>query len=461
MVKPEAAGVHCSKLTDDQILSKHIGLNEGDDQVHAFIPHKHESWTQLSPKAAVQRYTSVLAKANGFIFEPAFPGTEANLMGRSALMEMCSAWVGFPDGKPEEDEVVVIVPKVLKALRKIPQSTISSQHTLEYDEQGEPCGVVQNATYWALALTRYFALAIVNKESLGVRGLFLSHGDRAYDKLCELVGPNAAYSHSTVYGDRDPERRLIEEVAETTFSACGAMRESAHAEIQNVVRTRVLRRCAEAWVSELPELAKHTLEEVQTSLLDFDTITRGTEITDNMVREPMLLWLELDVGCIQAPLVSYATSNIKKISQQYRNPDLTADSRQVVQLARQLAGVKTVTSTKKDGGSDKAAESTAAAPAAKCNKKGLKNKPLPAPTKAAPTSLNPKAKEFSPIGEPPGFADKKGKGKSKGMGKHGKGHAPHGQQPRSSWEAVSPTSHQGYINWKLKPDVAASSGGGQ
>jgi hypothetical protein len=467
MVVDEAINVPSSKLTDEQIVSRHIGLNEGDDQVHAFIPPP--TW-DLPPRAAVLKYTSILSKMNGFIFEAALPGTEGNLMGRNAMFEMCSGWVGFPNANPDESEVVVIIPKVLKALRKIPQCTISTKHTLIRDDAFVVTGVVHDASHWSLALTRYYALAIVNKESLGVRGLFLSHGDRAYDKLCTLVGENRAYTHAPIYGDRDPERRQIEEVADTTFTACGAMRDRAHEVIHDVSRPRVLRRCAEAWVSELPELAINSLDDIQAALVEFDSVSLGTEITDQMVDDPMLLWLELDVGCLQAPLVFHASANLSKIAQQYRSSNLKADSQQTVLLARQLAGIKAADSTKKGGGSDVASGKTAAAPAAKSGKKGITNKPVAGPARK-PSAMSPNADTFTPKGPPPGLgSDKqqqqppqKGNGKgAKGKGKANKGKAKdwhvQAETPSSSSTSWVTSSH---MNWKLKTPVAASGGGGQ
>jgi hypothetical protein len=475
MVVDDAINVPSSKLTDEQIVSRHIGLNEGDDQVHAFIPPP--TW-DLPPRAAVLKYTSILSKMNGFIFEAALPGTEGNLMGRNAMFEMLSAWVGFPNANPDAYEVAVIIPKVLKALRKIPQCTISTKHNLIRDDAFVVTGVVHDAAYWSLALTRYYALAIVNKESLGVRGLFLSHGDRAYDKLCTLVGKSEAYTHATIYGDRDPERRKIEEVADTTFAACGAMRDRAHDVIHKVSRPRVLRRCAEVWVSELPELAINSLDDIQAALMEFDSVSLSIEITDEMIDDPMLLWLELDVGCLQAPLVFHASANLSKITQQYRSSNLKADSQQTVLLARQLAGIKAADSTKKGGGSDVASGKTAAAPAAKSGKKGITNKPVAGPARN-PSTMSPNASTFTPTGPPPGLGSEqqahtqqpqqKGKGKGgKGKGKGNKGKAKdwhvQAETPSSSstsWVTSTSGQHQGYMNWKRKTPVEASGGGGQ
>lgn len=344
--------ISCEKLKPEQIHTRHMGINEGDDQVHAVIPP--EEWSKLSVKAKVQKYNSALSRTTNFIFEPALTADEYDMVGRKAIFEMLSAWVGLPHGDADDYEVAVIVPKVLKAIRKLPHCTISSQHSLVYDSNEEPCDVERNANFWCLGLTKFYALAIINHESLGVRGLFLAHGDYCFRQLERTIGKKEAYHSNTIYGDRDPERRGIEESASTTFQHCGVMRDHAHHLISTVRIERVARVCCAAWRSELPDLANESKENVIAALLAFDNITLTLEITENHVSDPMSLWTELDCGCILAPLVMHATGNIKKVAAQFRSSKLLADSEETVQLARQLAGTKPEGSTVKDGGSDKA-----------------------------------------------------------------------------------------------------------
>lgn len=347
--------VKANQLTDDQIKTHHMGIYEGDDQAHVLLPPSTPEWAGLSVKDSIMKYTSRMSQSTSFIFEAALTADELDMVGRNSVFEMLSAWIGLPTGKADAYEVAVIVPKILKALRKIPHITISSQHTLVLDEHEVPVDVVRDETFWSLALTKFYALAIMNRESLGVRGLFLSHGDYCYEHLERLVGKQGAHSFATTYGDRDPERRQIEEASSTTFSHCGVMREQAHEAVNKVSVERVIRTCCTAWRAELPDLVNEPRDKIVAALLAFDTIARSLEITDQIVSDPMMLWLELDIGCLLEPLVKYATGNHRKIAATFRSPGMLADSEHTVQLARKLAGVKPTGTATKDSRPDTAA----------------------------------------------------------------------------------------------------------
>jgi len=348
--------VKCDALEESKIHTYHMGVYEGDDQAHVIIPPGSEGWSGLGTRETIVKYSAELSKATGFIFEPATTSDDFDMVGRNAVFEMLSAWIGLPNGKSDNYEVAVIVPKVLKAIRKLPHCSLSSQHDVVRGEQGEPLDVVCDDNYWSLALTKFYALAIMNKESLGVRWLFLAHGDYCFRKLEALVGTNAARSHATVYGDRDPERRQLEEAASTTFQVCGEMRDHAHELISAVRRERVIRVCCAAWRSELPELAAVPKEDVIAGLLAFDSIAMATEVTDGMVQDPMLLWTELeDIGCLLRPLVNHATGQHRKVAAMFRSRMLLADAEETVKLARSYAGTKPQDSAFKDGRSDTAA----------------------------------------------------------------------------------------------------------
>jgi hypothetical protein len=346
-------------LKDEDIHTHHMGINEGDDQLHALVLPKTDEWTKLNTREAVVKFSAVMSAKTGFIFEPALTTDDFDMVGHNAVCEMLSAWIGLPSGKSDNYDVAVIVPKVLKAIRKLPHCTISSQHTLLRDADGEPLEVVRDANFWSLALTKYYALAIMNKESLGIRGLFLAHGDYCYAKLESLIGHNAARSHSTMYGDRDPEKRKLEEAASTTFQVCGEMRDTAHETISAVRRDRVVRVCCTAWRSEMPELAAVSKDSVTASLLAFDSLTMTIEVSEAYVRDPMLLWTELeDIGCLLEPLVRHATAQHKKVTAMFRSKMLLADAGQTVQLARSYASVKSRESANKEGRSDDTAKPT-------------------------------------------------------------------------------------------------------
>lgn len=344
--------IKCDKLEESQIDTHHMGINEGDDQAHVVIPPTTDEWKGLSTKGIIMKYSAQMSKTTGFIFEAALTADDTDMIGRNSVFEMLSAWVGLPHGQADEYEVAVIVPKVLKAIRKIPHCTISSQHTVVYDENGEPMDVVRDEKFWSLALTKFYALAIINHESLGVRGLFLAHGDYCYARLERLIGKQRAITYETIYGDRDPERRNIEEAASTSFGHCGVMRDQAHELIASVSKDRVMRVCCTAWRSELPELAKQPKEKIAAALRAFDSITLSLEITDQYVRDPMLLWQELDIGCILEPLVMHATGNFKKVAAYFRSPSVLADAEETVQLARAYASAKPSGAAKKEGRPD-------------------------------------------------------------------------------------------------------------
>lgn len=406
-----------------QIFTHHMGANEGDDQVHAILPPEGAEWTDISIRETIMQYTATLSRTTGFIFEPAMTADEYDMVGRNSIFEMLSAWVGLPHGKAEKYEVAVIVPKILKALRKIPHCSISSQHVVIRDQHEEAIDVQRDATFWALALTKYYSLAIINKESLGVRGLFLAHGDYAFEKLAGLVGQRAANNHATVYGDRDPEKRGLEEASATTFEYCGTLRESAHDAIHSVRIERVARVCCAAWRSDLPDLARLPKDQVIASLLAFDATSMSIEVTDNHVADPMSFWELFDeVGCILPPLVAHATQNHKKIACLYRNPRMVANSEQTVLLARQLASTKPNSTTDKDSGSGNAAKT------GKTGGKGGGNKKDAGGSSGAPASDSSgdgNAKDGKPKAGKgkgkSGTTDSSGKGRSGGKPSQGKG----------------------------------------
>lgn len=344
--------IKCDKLEEDQIDTYHMGLYEGDDQAHVIIPPTTEVWKDLSIKDTVMKYSAEMSKATNFIFEAAFPVDDMDMVGRNSVYDMLSAWIALPNGRADAYEVAVIVPKILKAIRKLPHCTISSQHTIITDDNLEPVDVERDDKFWSLALTKFFALAIINQESLGVRGLFLAHGDYCYQQLERLIGKQSAYSHETIYGDRDPEKRQIEEAASTTFACCGAMREHAHETLANVKKERVTRTCCAAWRTELPALATEPKEKVIAALLAFDSLTMSLDITDQHISDPMLLWQELDIGCLLEPLVMHATSNHKKVAAMFRSTKLLADSEETVELARNYASTKPTGPATKDSRAD-------------------------------------------------------------------------------------------------------------
>ena len=392
--------IKCDKLKDEQIDTYHMGIYEGDDQSHAIIPPNNEEWNDLSPKDTVMKYTSALSKATGFIFEAALLADDLDMVGRNSVIEMLSAYIALPFGRAEDYEVAVIVPKVIKAIRKLPHMTISSQHTLEYDEHGEPIGVKRDSNFWCLALTKFYALAIINHESLGVRGLFLAHGDYAYEKLVAIEGKFGAYSCATIYGDRDPEKRLIEEVASTTYKFCGVMREEAHDRLAYVKTERVIRTCVAAWRTDLPHLASMPKDRIAAALLEFDSITLSLEITDSHIEDPMLLWEELEIGCLLEPLAMHATLSHKKVAAMFRSAKLLADAEETVKLARHYASAK-ATGSAKDSRPDEAAETQHGG---------------------------------------------KRKGKSKGEGKKGKGKGKGPPDPKDKWKYPKPSWRAGATN---------------
>jgi len=342
------------KLKDEDVFNYARAVCEGDDKAHGCLPPSGPEWTGLSTTSTVQKMTSALSKSSGFIHEAAPPTNEWDMRGKNSVFEMLSAWVGFPFPSPPAHEVVVIVPKPDKALKKAAMTTISQQLTLTKDDDNNVTGVVHNATYLSLAATKHYSLAIVNRESLGVRGFFRSHGDYFFDLLEKLVGVQSAYSHKTEYGPRDPEARGIAEAANTTFQALGVMRDAAHDAILRSSPERCMRVCIVAWKSALPELEKVPRERLTASLLAFDNITMSTPIEEGHIDDPVGYWEHLDIGCLLSPMVSMATRNLQKLKKVFGDTKITADSEATVALARNIARPSTQTTGSKVSGTDHA-----------------------------------------------------------------------------------------------------------
>lgn len=344
--------VACDKLTPDQVITRLVGMAEGDDQVHGVMFP--DDWAHLSLRDKIARYVATMSKRTQFTFVPAMTADDTDMIGRNAIFEMLSAWVGLPFGKCDLSEVAVIVPKVLKALRKLPHCSISNAHTVHREADGTPIEVERNAVFWSLALTKYYSLALINKESLGVRGMFLSHGDYCYQQLERITSTELAYTYAVTYGDRDPEARGIEEYMSTKFEHCGVMRDKAHYELSQVDTERVMRVCCCAWRSELPGLQKIDKSQISAALKEFDDITLTLELRDEHIADPMVMWEELDIGCLRPPLVMLAASSYKKVASLFRSKKLLADAEETVRLAREEAGGKGNGSTNKGGGPDNA-----------------------------------------------------------------------------------------------------------
>lgn len=434
--------IKVADLKEEQIITPHMGSNEGDDQSHAIIPPKAEGWAGLSVRDIIMKYTSVLSSGTGFIFEAALAADDLDMVGRNSVFEMLSAWIGLPHGKVDAYEVAVIVPKVLKALRKLPHCTISSAHNVTRDPDGVPTDVQRDANFWCLALTKYYTLAVINHESLGVRGFFLAHGDYCYEKLMGLIGKQKAYTHATIYGDRDPEKRGLEEAKCTTFPQCGALKEHAHELCAKVRVDRVLRVCCTAWRSDLPELARLPKEEVAASLQQLDAITMGLTLSDSMIKDPMVLWEILsDAGCVSDALVKQATVSHYKTAAMYRSPKVLADAEETVKLARELARTKPKGSANKGGGSEKAAKKGSAEQKGRGKGKGS--------AQTDGTASHPSGK---------GKGKAKAKGKGKGSDKDGTGKSqPKGESPKAeaSQPAESTKSQSG--KWFPKPSWGKNS----
>jgi hypothetical protein len=348
--------VACDKLEPNQIITHHMSICEGDDQIHAFLPVGSDYFEGLTTKEKVLMYTKVLSENTRFIFEAALPATEMEMTGSNGIMEMLSCWIGLPVTKTHDRHTkAVIVPKVLKALRKLPHCSLSSSLTLIRNDANEVVSVEQNSTFWALALTKYYSLTIINKESLGVRGLFMAHGDYCYEQLELLVGKAQALNHRTQYGDRDPEKRGIEEYKATSFEYCGNLRLAAHDAVEGVDQDYPKRVCAAAWCADLPGLEKVNRDEVMSSLIAFDNSTMGLTITREHVDYPMMLWRDMELGVLRAPLLRYATMNARRVAELFKSEAYNATSEKTVELARK-AGARDPAGTMKGTHTDKASK---------------------------------------------------------------------------------------------------------
>jgi len=333
--------IECKALKDEEILAPYGGLNEGDDACGIIVPPATPEW-DIPPEEQLIKWAAIESKVTNFIVKPALLSDSCFMYGRNAVVNFCSAWFGLPYGKcvnrmATERDTAVMVPMILKALRKIPNTPINNDHRIKLDVHGKPMDVEIDSNYCATALVRYYAQTMYNKESLGTRHIILQHGDYWYRRLCSLVGENKAYDHKTVYGNRDQEKRGHEEVADTTFSYCGEMRAAVHEAVfvTHHDQERVVRVNLAAWRTELKALAKLPMETVQAALIEFDNVAAVISIEDENLLDPMTYWEQLDIGCLLAPLLQFATDNVKKVTKHYRSARVQADAEEVLRVTRE------------------------------------------------------------------------------------------------------------------------------
>jgi len=328
------------KLTEDKILSHHMNALEGDDQTHVLLHPQIDGWRDLTLQEVIQKWNSIMCQVTGFIFVVAMMPTKSLMTGRNAVFEMMSAYVGMPWPKCSFAERAVIIPRPLKAMDKLSQSLVSQHHTLMKDGDNV-IGVQRDSFYWALILTKHFSLAIVNKESPGIRGLFFQHGEWGYRHLVKLVGEPAAARTSVAYSARDPEKRGLEECADTTFSYCGELRDKTLAILMKVNMERCNRVAIAAWRAELPALCKESDQDITASLIAFESITITTQVSYEMLLDSSLYWEELrGIGVLLGPLMAHACRSATSLSRTFRSESFKADSAETQKLARGYLGTQ-------------------------------------------------------------------------------------------------------------------------
>jgi hypothetical protein len=374
-------------------------MNEGDDKAIAL--ESTAKGVELSCEQLADLMVTNAGKYTGFAYEIAFmPHQELNC-GRKSVGEFCSIVFGLPaHGVQGHIAPAVIVPKPLKALNKAAWSSTLAV-TYVRDTTGRIVNVVHDDRFHRYAATKLLALSIINYESPFVGKYLLACAEH---HLGKLTGPD---SRTTLYDNRDPEARGLEEWSATTFQDLEKMHAKAQQANAITFAPRDLHVALQAWRIDLP-LKGISDEVIIHALLALDDAAASFEVSDRHITDPGAVFSELPFGALLKPLLQVAERGYRKLLGSLVKMQDVDRARTVEEVKEALRPItKGATNDKKD---KKKSWSKSASSAESKN-------PEPAPDGKGTANADGHVKRVVNAWE------KKGKGKGKGNKGKGKSHA--------------------------------------
>jgi len=384
---------------------KAVCINEGDDKTGLFhlirtTPQKNaengkmeDVSEEMTVDELIGEIVRCAAEHCGVAYEIARMPQQDENWGRKSALEFCSAVITIPK---KGDMPASLVPKPIKALGKLAWSATRAVNFVE-DDDGVVAGVVEDSKYFQFCATKMFSLASCNRDSPFVGRLFLQAG-RYY--LSKVRSP------ATVYAERAPERRKLDEWKETTFTSLFEMSENVEAMFPAEYSVMQCYAAAVAWKMEFPAM-KDELAAVIYSLRELDLQVMGFEFDDDTIRDDTHLYRALEWYVLKPHVCKLAAKKFGKMAQEASQP-FVIPAAAVDAIRAELCGgdSKTTFCGKAKKESDNPSKAT--------------DKPNPKPD-APPHGKTGKGKGAPDQGKSDGKASGKSDGKANGKGKGKKG----------------------------------------
>lgn len=296
-------------------------INEGDDKVLALNRRLHPNYVKsdgtrlgeelLTVNQLVAEITRIIERECGMCYEVAFTPMPESNCGRKTVFEFCSTIIAI--NKDQEQPVATMVPKPIKAINKLAWSATRAVDFL-LDANQLPQGVIKNEKYHAYCVTKHASLAIINKDSPFIGKMFAANAEYHYLAVKKLVGAAKARDMSTIYTERAPERRKLEEWRQTTHDTLGLMMEAVEdSVISRHFDTKDAYAAAVGWMMEFPRLMETPMITIIATLLECDQAASLLDYDDDTIFDPVYVFQSLPLGCLAESLIHKATAGYRKI----------------------------------------------------------------------------------------------------------------------------------------------------
>lgn len=406
-------------------------LNEGDDKTGFFslvrtvvVPNEKGKAEEVSEvmewQELLRRIVTCAAEQCGVAYEVALVPQQATNTGRKAVLEFCSVVAAIDkDG----DGPARLVPKPVKALGKMAWSATRVVNFLA-DEDGVFTAVAEDETHARFCATKALSIASINRDSPFVGPLFL--------KLAEFFIRRCKDNAMTLYHERAPEKRGLEEWKETTYTTLREMSEAVESTIPCDMTAKDCYAAAIAWQMDCPALKAVEPAAIIHSLQELHMQVLGLEFDRDNVYDPVYVFESLEWGVLRRAVFTLAARKYAKLAAEARKPEVSPEDK-VAAVRRALCGADTAW-----GGGR----------AAKNDDKQQQRGGRPEPKSSSSAKPTGKGTGTAPAAEPSGKAKGKGKGgKSDAADAPAKGDKGKG---KAKGKSVSYATH---------PDAPARSGG--